>query len=68
VEEEEMRDIVMDNNPERACRKLIQLANERGGSDNITVQVIRVDVNNTSFSPLIRGKERLTMMWKPKKS
>lgn len=68
VEEEEMREIVMGSSPERACRKLVQLANERGGSDNITVQVIRVEVNNTSFSPLIRGKERLTMMWKPKKN
>ncbi|MEW6511671.1 MAG: Stp1/IreP family PP2C-type Ser/Thr phosphatase [Bacteroidota bacterium] len=67
VSEEEMRGIVMSGNPDRACRQLVQLANERGGSDNITVQVVKIDVNATSFSPLARGKERLKAMLKPRK-
>lgn len=30
-------------NPEAACRELIELARERGGPDNITVQILRVN-------------------------
>ena len=29
--------------PQEACRRLVQLANDRGGHDNVTVQVVRVD-------------------------
>jgi protein phosphatase len=67
VDEEEMRRVVLAVAPDRACRQLVQLANDRGGSDNITVQVIRVDVNTTSFNPLVRGKEKLKAMLKPRK-
>jgi len=68
VEEEEMRQIVMSHSPEKACRQLVQLANERGGSDNCTVQVIRVDVNMTAFNPIARGKEKLKALLNPRKS
>lgn len=34
--------IVSKNNPKDGCRKLIELANKRGGDDNITVVVISV--------------------------
>ena len=64
VEDEEMRQIVLEHAPERACRRLIELANERGGSDNITVQVIRVDVSTSSLSPLSRSREKLKAIWK----
>ena len=37
----------LSGSPEQACQKLIQLAKERGGPDNITVQIARV----TSPSP-----------------
>ena len=67
VADEEMRQIVMSAAPERACRQLVQLANERGGTDNITVQVVRVEINETSFSPIARGKARLRAMLKPGK-
>lgn len=30
------------NTPEAACKKLIQMANEQGGRDNITVQVVTI--------------------------
>jgi protein phosphatase len=41
VSPEEICDIVGNNNPEAACRLLVDLANERGGDDNITVIVLR---------------------------
>ncbi|GAB6095506.1 Stp1/IreP family PP2C-type Ser/Thr phosphatase [Desulfatiferula olefinivorans] len=34
--------VVKDEHPERACRRLIDMAKERGGDDNITVIVVRV--------------------------
>jgi protein phosphatase len=68
VSDEEMRDVVTAHAPDRACRQLVQMANERGGTDNITVQVVRVDINDTSFNPIARGRERLKAMWKPGKS
>lgn len=37
--DEEMRAILLDNAPEQACEKLVELALERGGRDNITVIV-----------------------------
>lgn len=44
VKKEEMAEIVTgEAAPERACERLIALANERGGNDNITVIVARVD-------------------------
>jgi protein phosphatase len=67
VDDEDMRRIVLASSPDKACRQLVQLANDRGGTDNITVQVIRVDVNTTSLGPIARGKERLKAMLKPKK-
>jgi PPM family protein phosphatase len=42
VNEEEIRQSVADTIPQRACQKLVQLAKERGGPDNITVQVLRI--------------------------
>lgn len=42
VTDEEMLKIVKKENPKKACEKLIQLANKRGGDDNITVQIVKV--------------------------
>jgi len=41
VSPEEICGIVGNNNPEAACRLLVDLANERGGDDNITVIVLK---------------------------
>ena len=41
VSPEEICDIVGENNPEASCRRLVDLANERGGDDNITVIVLK---------------------------
>lgn len=39
---EEIKKIVTDNTEEEACKKLIAIANERGGNDNVTVEVIKI--------------------------
>lgn len=39
---EEICEIVENSSPEDACRKLIGMANERGGDDNITVIVLEI--------------------------
>jgi len=44
VHEDEMQSIVLARSPEDACSALVDLANERGGHDNITVQVIHTVV------------------------
>lgn len=38
----EIRDIVISKKPQKACDMLVDMANERGGEDNITVLIIRV--------------------------
>ncbi len=42
VSPEEIKDVVLAASPEQACRTLVQMANDRGGSDNVTVQVIKL--------------------------
>lgn len=43
VSDLEIGEVVRSHTPERACQKLIALANERGGYDNITVSVVPLD-------------------------
>jgi serine/threonine protein phosphatase PrpC len=40
VANEEIGRIVVENGPQDACRKLVQLALDRGGHDNVTLQVV----------------------------
>lgn len=42
VTPEEIRDVAGPQTPETACRTLVDLANDRGGDDNITVIVLKV--------------------------
>ena len=43
---EEIRDVVYQNDSTSACKKMTDLANQRGGEDNITVVVVRVTSAN----------------------
>jgi PPM family protein phosphatase len=46
VKDDEIKRTVLTHLPETACDILIDLANQRGGDDNITVQVIRYEAEN----------------------
>ena len=43
VEDEEIKQIVVLSEPQTACENLIALAKERGGHDNITVGIVRLN-------------------------
>ncbi len=43
VTDEEILSMVLEEAPSVACSQLIDLANERGGPDNITVLIVRID-------------------------
>jgi protein phosphatase len=45
VNKEDIKNAVLSNSAEEACEKLISLANESGGTDNVTVQVVKVIEN-----------------------
>ncbi len=42
VAKEKIKEIVEKENPDSACRTLVELANEHGGSDNITIIIVKV--------------------------
>jgi len=43
VTKQELYSTVLDFPPQEACDQLVQMANNRGGHDNVTVQVIRIN-------------------------
>ena len=43
VTEQEIYDIVCKNSAEDACARLIELAEKRGGDDNLTIQVVHIE-------------------------
>jgi serine/threonine protein phosphatase PrpC len=42
LSDNELLELATKNDPQTACVKMVNLANERGGKDNITVQVVKV--------------------------
>ncbi|RPI76352.1 MAG: hypothetical protein EHM47_00410 [Ignavibacteriales bacterium] len=58
VNKNEILSVVTQNSPQDSCAKLINLANERGGKDNVTVLVIKINANQTSpkISPVKEEK------------
>ena len=42
VRDEEILDVMTSNEIEQACRRLVDIANERGGDDNITVVAVEI--------------------------
>lgn len=47
VNDEEIRGVVSSKNPNDACRELIETAKQRGGPDNITMQVLRLGADGS---------------------
>jgi len=42
IDKEEIHQVVAKENPEKACQTLVDLSNTRGGSDNVTVIVLKI--------------------------
>ena len=61
VEDDEIRDIVITNDLEPACRRLVDIANERGGEDNITVVLVEVEGLEKEHGPQPVGDESSTL-------
>lgn len=51
VDKEEILEIVNQNNIKESCERLIDLANERGGKDNVTVQIVKVESEKVKKIP-----------------
>ncbi len=47
VDEGKLKSVALSQEPKKACQKLIELANEAGGEDNVTVQVIQIQPSGT---------------------
>ncbi len=58
VAESEMLDIISQNNIERSCEMLIELANQRGGTDNITIILIKTNPEFPTHLDIIKYAEQ----------
>jgi len=47
VDDREIKDTVLQYEPQEACKRLVALANDRGGTDNVTVLVVKVSTTNS---------------------
>ena len=54
VTPDEVLDIVESERPEMACQTLVDLANERGGDDNITIIVLKVKTDRREKSGILK--------------
>lgn len=61
VEDETIQEIALEFAPPKACQELIELANKRGGYDNITVQIVKIESHRTS--PLEKIASWLKIRW-----
>ena len=60
ISDKELKEIVLTNQPQKASEKLVELANKRGGHDNATVQIIKINSHQiNSNSPNISIKNVL---------
>ena len=64
INKNEIKEIVLSNSPEEASKIFVNLANERDGKDNVSVQVIKIKYANTDpyFSNEKRNKKS-TIKW-----
>ena len=58
VSEPELADAATRSEPRQACRQLVQMARDRGGPDNITLQIVRVDGAPAQAAPSRLKKTR----------
>jgi protein phosphatase len=56
ISKKEIKDIVYGNDSEAACKKLTDLANQRGGEDNITVIVVRITSEKKHSEKRLSGR------------
>ncbi|HOT00244.1 MAG TPA: Stp1/IreP family PP2C-type Ser/Thr phosphatase [Acidobacteriota bacterium] len=66
LDDQEILQVVSGNTPEKACETLVETANERGGRDNVTVELVHIKTPGEAPSeaaektePLISHTERL---------
>ena len=57
VEDEEIKRAVLMGDPHTACQKLIAMARERGGPDNISVGIIRLIAPGRADKPVSETRE-----------
>ena len=60
VEESEIATLVQAHSPEAAAEALVDLANERGGPDNVTVQILAVPIDENQDDPEVTAPVELT--------
>jgi serine/threonine protein phosphatase PrpC len=48
VDDQEMLAATTQNSPRDACRQLVDLVKQRGGPDNITIQLVRIDATSAT--------------------
>jgi protein phosphatase len=58
VNDAELLDAVTRNDPRTACQQLVQLAKDRGGPDNITLQVVRLGAATEPAPAVAAAKTR----------
>jgi protein phosphatase len=58
VSEDEMQSLALAKPPAEACKALVELANERGGHDNITVQVIHTVAAQKGVKKILRRRRQ----------
>lgn len=66
VSDEIIQEVASELSPQRACRMLIKLANDAGGPDNITVQIIGVEEETSRLAALrlaLRTRLKAARWW-----
>lgn len=63
----EIRRVAAGRAPHLACQRLVALANDRGGPDNITLQVIRIGRarDPVAAAAVFRGLAAVALRWRP---
>jgi protein phosphatase len=61
VQNNELLNITLKRSPQEACKELVDLANERGGKDNITVQIVHA-VKGKPFPVKANSKKKLNII------